>query len=429
MYSLTKNINLLKAMMCGAVLSLCTGTMMADGYPTDVTSDLTLIYKGGTHRPDWTKEQIEPYVVHTYANGDRQWFFDAFLFLEFTNGSGTGYGTNLGNTANRSDWEWLLDRMFVKDTGMDALDQLIGELKTELGDPGFKHRVVVSCPSPIKDYTEWGSLDDGTVLTFNRQSHREKAVYWYIDQIISRFNAFNFKNIELEGIYWIEEHALSGADFLKKISTYVHGKDLRFYWIPYYTANGYQNWESLGFDIAYMQPNHYFNKEISDDRLDTACKLCKQYGLGLELEFETQGSHQVQYAGEDSYYSRLVSYIDTFEKYGVWDESAVAYYSGTKGFLDLSKSTTPEDHAITDRIASIVEKRHKAWIAGVTDVVADTPVAAAAGIGEIVVAESDSRVYSVDGRLVFSGAGKCLCPAGMYIVSAPGKKTVKLIVR
>ena len=37
-------------------------------YGTDPsTSDLALIYAGGEQRPQWTVDEIMPYVIHTYS--------------------------------------------------------------------------------------------------------------------------------------------------------------------------------------------------------------------------------------------------------------------------------------------------------------------------------------------------------------------------
>ena len=34
--------------------------------------DLALIYQGGSQRIPWTEDQIEPYVVHKFANGKKK---------------------------------------------------------------------------------------------------------------------------------------------------------------------------------------------------------------------------------------------------------------------------------------------------------------------------------------------------------------------
>ena len=65
-------------------MSVFTGVNTAVAYQTDTVSDMALIYQGGTHRPDWTEDELRPYVVHTFADGHTDWFFDSFLFFEFT---------------------------------------------------------------------------------------------------------------------------------------------------------------------------------------------------------------------------------------------------------------------------------------------------------------------------------------------------------
>ena len=69
------------------IFALIAGTLAASAYTefnrygTDVTSDMALIYAGGQQRPDWTVEEVMPYVVHTYSDGHKDWFFDAFIVL------------------------------------------------------------------------------------------------------------------------------------------------------------------------------------------------------------------------------------------------------------------------------------------------------------------------------------------------------------
>lgn len=43
---------------------------------------MALIYQGGNHRPEWTEDELRPYVVHTFADGRMEWFFDSFLFFD-----------------------------------------------------------------------------------------------------------------------------------------------------------------------------------------------------------------------------------------------------------------------------------------------------------------------------------------------------------
>lgn len=84
-------------------------------YKTDVVSDMALIYQGGNHRPEWTEDELRPYVVHTFADGRMEWFFDSFLFFEFTDSWQIAFGSSYGTrNAQKSDWEWLLNRVFER---------------------------------------------------------------------------------------------------------------------------------------------------------------------------------------------------------------------------------------------------------------------------------------------------------------------------
>jgi len=330
-------------------------------YGTDVTSDMALIYAGGDQRPEWTVDEIAPYVTHTHADGRRSWLFDGFMFLEFSSGStGVGFcnGTS-GKKATRADWEWLLDKTFDPHSKLAALDSAITLAKAELVQPPMRHKVVLCVPAPYIGQKDWGKLD-GVALDFGKPEDREKAVKWYVSKLIERFLKADYKNFDFEVTYWIEESLYSSGKMILAINDFIRSKGLRTYWIPYYKDNEQYkfNWKDVyRFDMAYQQPNYFFEREIPYSQLVQSCDESKKYGLGLELEFETQGKSVLMHSHPDSYYDRLVDYLDVFEARGVFDESAVAYYSGTKGFLDMSRSTDPRDRSIMDRIARHVERR------------------------------------------------------------------------
>ena len=64
------------------IISILTGvnTTLA-AYQTDVISDMALIYQGGTHRPEWTEDELRPYVIHTFADDVWTGFSTLFYFL------------------------------------------------------------------------------------------------------------------------------------------------------------------------------------------------------------------------------------------------------------------------------------------------------------------------------------------------------------
>lgn len=320
---------------------------------TDI-ADLVLIYQGGVHRPmKWTKEQFLPYVVHQDQKGNVNWLFDGFLFLEFTNGSGRNYAPGYNKlNARKEEWMWLQDRQFAKDTAFSALDRCIGEQIKRLGKPGFKHQLVVGIPSPILNQQDWGEIG-GKAMDFSKVEDRIEAGKWYIDRFLERFAKQQYKNLHLAGFYWVDEDVIGCADILEALGDYIRSKKLKFYWIPYWKARGFDKWKAYKFDFAWLQPNHFFDKKIEEARIDQACELARQLNMGVEMEFDRRALADHEANMRD----RLISYINRFEQNGVFDQSPVAYYEGGNGIYLFSQSENPKDKELIDLLAGYIIKR------------------------------------------------------------------------
>lgn len=326
----------------------------AQSYQTaDDVQDLALIYQGGSHRLDWTVDEFRPYVVHEFSDGTKDWLFDGFLFLEFKNGSGRHYTVGYEKlNARKGEWAWLLDRIFEQGKSLSALDACITEEIAELGKPGFKHQIVLGLPEAILDQKDWGELD-GRVLDFSKEEDQLAATRWYIDELMKRFKAAKYKNLELSGFYWVAETNNYCGQLTVPISEYIHSLGKLFYWIPYWQSKGAEDWKALGFDVAYQQPNHFFNHSIPDSRLDDACAFAREHGMAMEFEFDEKATAD----RENSSYARMKAYIDHFEKNDVFNSSALAYYCGNRGVLTLHESKNPADHALMDRLARLIQMR------------------------------------------------------------------------
>lgn len=326
----------------------------AQSYQTaDDVQDLALIYQGGSHRLDWTVDEFRPYVVHEFSDGTKDWLFDGFLFLEFKNGSGRHYTVGYEKlNARKGEWAWLLDRIFEEGKSLSALDACITEEIAELGKPGFKHQIVLGLPEAILDQNDWGELD-GRVLDFSKEEDQLAATRWYIDELMKRFKAAKYKNLELSGFYWVAETNSHCGELTVPISEYIHSLGKLFYWIPYWQSKGAEDWKALGFDVAYQQPNHFFNHSIPDSRLDDACAFAREHGMAMEFEFDEKATAD----RENSSYARMKAYIDHFEKNDVFNSSALAYYCGNRGVLTLHESKNPADHALMDRLARLIQMR------------------------------------------------------------------------
>lgn len=348
--------------LCG-VLSLLIAGYEVSAQPapgkylpmTDIR-DLVLIYQGGSHRMDYNAEQLRPYVVHEDRFGNRDWLFDGFLFLEFDSGKGVSYHVRgSAPLARKEDWAWLVDRHFESGKGIAALDDCIAAAVRELGEPPFRHKVVIGIPEPPRGQKDWGELE-GRKLDFSNEEDCIAACKWYADLLEERFRSSGFRHLELAGFYWLPEILRQSREVTRALGDYVRSKGLRFYWIPYYTAQGYSEWRDLGFDAAYLQPTYFWNRKIGDERVDRACELARTYGMGLEMEFDMRASVKSEECRRD----RGMGYMSSFRRNGVYRSSAIAYYEGGGGVYYFTKTTAPEDRAFIDTLAYFIrDRRHR----------------------------------------------------------------------
>lgn len=326
---------------------------------TDIR-DLVLIYQGGSHRMDYTSEQLRPYVVHEDRFGNRDWLFDGFLFLEFDNGKGVSYEVRgKAPLAKKADWTWLADRHFESGKGISALNACIETAAGELGTPPFRHKVVIGIPEPPLGQKDWGELD-GRQLDFSKSEDRIAAGKWYMDLVEEHFRRGGYRYLELAGFYWLPEKSLQSREVTRALGDYTRSKGLRFYWIPYYTAQGYSEWRDLGFDAAYLQPTYFWNRKIGDERVDRACELARTYGMGLEMEFDMRASVKSKECHRD----RGMGYMASFRRNGVYRSSAIAYYEGGGSVYHFTKTTAPEDRAFIDTLAYFIRDRRQRMLDG-----------------------------------------------------------------
>ena len=316
--------------------------------------DLALIYQGGTHRIDWTKEQFKPYLTWTNPGTQKEeWLFDGFLFLEFKSNTGHMYAKGYGaKPSNKEEQLWYLDRIFEKGKSIHALDEILGETIERLGQPPRPRRIVLTLPEPIIGTEQWGELD-GREINFSRVEDRIAAVKWFTDQLMAKWNEAGFKNIELAGFYWVaEEMGDSDQTLMKAVGEDIRSRGKRFYWIPWWNSPGSNVWQELGFDVAYQQPNYFFKLDVPDDRVKKACDFAKARGMGMEMEWD----HRVM-SDTENFARRMTGYLDGFEEAGVWKTAAVAHYMSGHGMIAFSQSKEPEVQALYERLCRILAQR------------------------------------------------------------------------
>lgn len=205
--------------------------------------------------------------------------------------------------------------------------------------------IVYQHPEQASSSTKyWGKIDNQT-LDFSNSADRIKACKWYIDQVRAKFNEKNYQHVELAGFYWLAEKATDTRDILNAVAIYLNKLKYSFNWIPYYGADGYNQWKSLGFNYAYFQPNYFFNESVPDSRLEDACQKALTYDMHMELEFDDNALNSRGKA------YRLKNYMSAFKKHGIWEKKRLAYYQGSASLLTLkNQGTQPIPNSIMSSV-------------------------------------------------------------------------------
>lgn len=318
--------------------------------------DMMLIYTGGKHRNTvFEKKNMSYYVSVEREGGKHDWLFDGFLFLELKDGQGHDFASYYGEApARKSEWKAIVDYFLYPNVAIRALNEAIEDVKDNTTTPFTKRNVVIFMPEPIPGQKDWGQLN-GAALDFNNTEDRLAACKWYIDYAINRFEQARLQNVNLSGFYWLAEEATNSRDLIKELSSYLKSKKLRLNWIPYYGSDGYLDWDKIGFDKAYLQPNYLFHANAADSRVDEACAKAKSKGMSMEMEFD----NSVIISASGVMQHKFKTYIDSFEKNGIWASSDVAYYQGDNAFEIFANSEHSDDKKIFTRFVNIIADRQK----------------------------------------------------------------------
>ena len=286
-------------------------------------------------------------------NGKPHWLFDGFLFLEIKNGKGRGFASYYEKEgARKQEWTKLLDDYLKPGEVICALNDCVGEAREKNPKKFKKKKVVIGLPEPIPNQKDWGEIN-GKQMDFSNVEDRLAACHWFVDTAIEKFKEAKLKNLELVGFYWIAEEATNSRTLAHDVGDYIRSKKMNFNWIPYFNSDGYKEWKTLGFDIAYLQPNYFFNKKVPYSRLDEACKLAAENEMCMEMEFDGRALKKGDFG------SRLVDYMNAFEEHGVFNNLPVAYYQGGTAFYDLFHSDEPEDNQLYMKLAKRIAQRQE----------------------------------------------------------------------
>ena len=282
-------------------------------------------------------DDLMPYIAYLNADGEIvDTMFDSFLFLfigDFPVGGGKAHA---GGT--KDGWLWALDDAFKDGQNLMALEEAAGTVKQELGLPSdFKFKVSLTLYYPSLGVTNFGDVDgDGVTENLDKIEDRIKVMQWYIDLIYDTYESKDFENVELVGYYWfheaIEADDAESVELMNEVADMVHEKDCDFFWIPYFTANGYSEWAKYGFDCAVMQPNYVFELEAPYSNITNCANLTQLYGMGVEMEICTEALTNM------NFFKKYMEYVAGGIQYGYMTDCIVMYYQSVYDFRDACNS-------------------------------------------------------------------------------------------
>ncbi len=293
----------------------------------------------------WHVEDFTPYVAWLDRDGDpQQWFYDGWLFLMYGGApSGQGY---FGGQANASDWHYYLDLLFAPDQNIAALDESITRMSEALGEPEEPQPVIIMIPHLAEDNEAFGDVDgDGQPEDATTAEGRLQAWRWAVDEILRRWNARNWQNLELWGFYWMHEgiHPRHEDD-VSAVADYVHERGYGLHWIPWYVAPGWDHADEIGIDFTIMQPNFAFvdvpprMAVPNEERLTTNANLARAEGLGVEMEMSSRVATDLgQLLNLQLYINHGVDEFD-----GYMNEAVRAYYQSSDLIEQLYRSPRPD---------------------------------------------------------------------------------------
>jgi hypothetical protein len=295
-----------------------------------------LVYAGGPHRPAYN---VDDYV-HLLAAVDTagrpiEWLCTGAVYLEQWAPSGRAFATfDAHPWAVGEDWSTYLDTLFRPGANLSRLDSSVALVAKQAGGLGrpFPISVMIPYPDTALDTLRFG----GRTYRLTTADGRVGLIHAWVDSVQARFHQGRYRNLDLHGMYWLQEKA-AGADraVLPAVSAVVHAAGLKFQWIPFYLAAGHESWRTFGFDEVWYQPNYFFHPSVPVLRVDSAMRAADSLHMGAELEFDRRLFTDSPYA------NRLLPYVVTLWMHPALRRRSIAIFDGAGTLLELSRTRDP----------------------------------------------------------------------------------------
>ncbi len=304
--------------------------------------DVMLIYHNFSSA-NYNKDFFMPYVAYLDEDKNvKDTFIDGYLFLPDVGVMVKGKPTS---TNYKVDWDSLFNSLFKSGQNFDGLEQAAAETATALGLTDFKVKAFATIPYISATLKDFGDVDgDGKSEDFTNLADRIKVVKWYVERVTAEFNSRGYQHIELCGWYWFQESAGGTEDYvtIPAVSEYIHSIGSQLFWIPYFCAGGYSDWQELGFDVCCMQPNYAFNADADYSRITSAASIIKQYNMCIEMEMSWD------ILDSNTSYDKWMDYLAGGIEYGYMNDSIHMYYQSLQALASASRSTDSRVRLIYD---------------------------------------------------------------------------------
>jgi len=375
---------------CESSKKYCSGTenLAGKNYHLPQAPNIVLLYYGvWPEGPrDWSEEKLKYYLAYYQTVDGRpqpmDTFFDTVLCMYLRSSRGRTFEEGTPTTASaQPDWQECLDRLFLPDRQLNALEKTTADLETELHRP-MKINVILTLPYPSPQITDWSEDSDENSWNFYLyDEHRFFAIKWFITQALDRWNQAGFKHLELLGFYWFAEthtNKRPAKDFpdkkdrnnlnlMRDTARYIHslkvnGHPLTLTWIPCRPFGDYylpvvkelmEDEPAQRIDYLMIQPNYFFPRfKLSKDDLHKICRNAGSVGSGIEIEcndtlFDDPNQQQ-----------KLLDYLaapPTLHPH--WNEVPMGCYQGCWTIYEMA--TRPEMVCYYDKIYQFVKSRRK----------------------------------------------------------------------
>jgi hypothetical protein len=266
---------------------------------------------------------------------------DGVIFTEFKAVSGRYYMPWPNQQPSEgADWTAYIDSLAAPRGALMRLDSAAALTGTNVS-------FVVMVPYPDSSQRAFAFRNHS--YDFHDGSQRAEAVAAYLEQMATRVRSLRLRHLSFDGFYWLNERVFpADSGLVSQITAAAHAMNLRFSWIPFYSAAGGTHWRAFGFDEAWLQPNYFFHPDVPPSRMDSAVAKARAAGMGLELELDKR------LFTDSLFRDRLMPYLTALEHFADLRNRSIAIYEGQGALIQLSRATDAAHRALYERLVKVL---------------------------------------------------------------------------